>query len=102
MSDDEQAEIIARPPSHPIATTLIVISMIATMICIGLTWDELFSEYLPTKGPGKTIDKSHSSVTIAKQGRKDHYKADSDLKSSIEAELGVSSTVGGGEGLGGE
>ncbi len=104
MSDD-QAEIISRPPSHPIATTLIIISMLATMLCIGLTWDELFSEYLPTPGPGVAkIDKSHSSVKIASDGRKDHFGADRDFKVSIAEELGgkdrpLSSSIGGGEGL---
>jgi hypothetical protein len=105
MSDD-QSEIISRPPSHPIATTLIIISMLATMLCIGLTWDELFSEYLPTPGPGVKIDKSHSSVKIASDGRKDHFAADRDFKVSIAEELGgkdrpLSSSIGGGDGLGG-
>lgn len=78
--------------------------MLATMLCIGLTWDELFSEYLPTAGPGVKIDKSHSSVKIASDGRKDHFGADRDFKVSVEEELGgkdnpLTSSIGGGNGL---
>ena len=103
MSDD-QAEIISRPPSHPIATTLLIVSLIATMICIGMTSNELFTEYLPSAGPGKKIDKSHNSQTIADQGRRDHFGADRDFKVTIEEELGGKdkplTSIGGGAGLG--
>ena len=105
MSED-QAEIIARPPSHPIASTLIIVSVFATILAIGLTWDELFSEYLPAPTTAAGKDKSHNSLTIADKGIKDHYGQDKDFKVSIEEELGgkdgpLSATIGGGEGLGG-
>ena len=103
MSDD-QAEIISRPASHPIATTLLSVSMIATIICISLTSSELFTEYLPSAGPGKKIDKYHVSKTIADKGRKDHFGADRDFNVTIEEELGGKDNplknIGGGAGLG--
>ena len=104
MSDD-QAEIIARPPSHPIATTLIIVSMLATILSIGLVWNELFTEYLPS-GKGRKIDKHHKSKTIAEKHRKDHFGADKDFRVSIEEELGgkdrpLSSTIGSGDGVDG-
>ena len=103
---DDQAEIIARPPSHPIATTLIIVSMLACIFCIGLVWDELFTEYLPGKASGRKIDSNHKSMEIADKHRKNHFDSDRDFKVSIEEELGgkdrpLSSTIGGGDGLGG-
>ena len=101
MSDD-QAEIIARPPSHPVATTLIIVSMLATIFSIGLVWDELFSEYLPSPGPGQQVDIKHDSRKIAEKGIKDHYKVDfpaADVMADIESELGISSVPGGDSGL---
>ncbi|RMG17414.1 MAG: hypothetical protein D6731_04200 [Planctomycetota bacterium] len=102
MSDDGGA-IIARPPSHPIATSLLICCVLGTLICIGIVWNELFTEYLPSPGPGVKIDKSHNSKSIAEKHRRDHYGADPAFRVSIEEELGgkdrpLSSVVG--DGLG--
>ena len=94
MSDDMQ-EIISRPPSHPIATTLLVLSMLGTIASIAIVWSELFGEYLPAPPQGQKND----SLVIAEQSRTKHYEQDfkgssDDLIADIEKELGVSSTVG--------
>ena len=80
--------------------------MIGTIVGIGLIWNELFTEYLPSPGPGVKIDKNHSPLKIAETHRKDHFEKDGDFRVSIEEELGgkdrpLSSSIGGGEGLAG-
>jgi hypothetical protein len=98
MSDDQ--EIISRPPSHPIATTLLVVSMIATGLAIFIVWQELFVEYLPSQAPGQAAS-DFPSRAIAENHYHDHYKRDKGLKHSgnlmadIEAELGIKGNDGG-------
>lgn len=91
--DDEQ-EIISRPPSHPIATTLLFASILGTIVAIAFIWNELFTEYLPVPGPGKKND----SLQIAEKHQHDHYRKDfgngEDLQAEIEKELGIASSVG--------
>ena len=64
----------------------------------------LFTEYLPSAGPGVKPAKYHDSKTIAEKTIRDHYKADKDFNVSIEEELGGKdkplTTIGGGQGLG--
>ncbi|MBL4844461.1 MAG: hypothetical protein JKY65_02950 [Planctomycetes bacterium] len=88
---DEQ-EIISRPPSHPIATTLLLVSMIGTGLAISLVWQELFGEYLPSDpgGGAQTI----SSKNIAENGTRNHYEkdfkgSDKNLMADIEKELKI-------------
>ena len=93
MADDEQ-EIISRPASHPIATTLLVVSMIATGLAIFFVQQELFIEYLPSPGPGQPAG-DYPSKRIAENHLHDHYKEDkafkqsADLMADIEGELGI-------------
>lgn len=99
MSDD-QPEIIARPPSHPIATTLLIIAAIGTSLAIALVWAELFGEYMPTQGP-ETPQwklKEHAPKGYAeKGGPHDYYEKDygkGDILQGVETDLGVSSSIG--------
>lgn len=91
--DDEQ-EIISRPPSHPIATTLLLASIAGTIVSTAFVWAELFGEYLPTPGPGKP----NASLKIAERHEHDHYRVDygasEDLQAEIEKELKIATTVG--------
>lgn len=99
---DEQ-EIISRPPSHPIATTLLLVSMIGTGLAIFLVWQELFGEYLPTPQPGaKAVLDSRK---IAENHTRSHYEndfgktsTDKNLMAEIEKELGIKA----GNGVGGD
>ncbi len=98
MADEDQ-EIISRPPSHPIATTLIMVSIVGTIAAIAFVWVELFGEYLPTPPPGQRND----SKVIAERHLHDHYKEDfgaaADVLAEVEKELGISATVGDNLGL---
>lgn len=99
---DEQ-EIISRPPSHPIATTLLLVSMIGTGLAIFLVWNELFGEYLPTPRPGGPAQ-AVSSKKIAEGHIRTHYENDfgkvseKDMLREIEKELGITA----GNGVGGD
>jgi hypothetical protein len=102
VSDEDHQEIISRPASHPIATTLLILSMLATILGIAFVWAELFGEYLPAPKPGETPG-NHSARKIAEKHVKDHYKVDfpnENTMGDIERVLGISSQVGGQEGLG--
>jgi len=98
---DEQ-EIISRPPSHPIATTLLLVSMIGTGLAIFLVWQELFGEYLPTPQPGAkaVLD----SKKIAENHTRNHYandfkgSSDDKLMNDVEKDLGIKA----GNGVGGD
>jgi hypothetical protein len=97
---DDQPEIIARPPSHPIATTLLIVSAIGTTLAIVLVWAELFGEYMPTAGPGvpEWKLKEHAPLKYAKEGKpQDYYLKDfpgTDVLKDIQGELGVSTAIG--------
>ena len=111
MSD--QAEIITRPPSHPLATSLLAASMLGTIGAIAIVWMELFGEYMPTYPQGQApppvpgLDQKwyqdHDPVTLAKkeQPTHDHYKIDwsdppgpAEMLASVERDLGVGSKIG--------
>ncbi|MCA8924863.1 MAG: hypothetical protein KDD82_23840 [Planctomycetes bacterium] len=84
-------EVLSRPPSHPIASTLLILSCIGTIGCIGFVWAELFNEYMPAKGANSQIEallQKHGPVAIA-NGRRDedvdHYKIDFGAGDMIEA-----------------
>ena len=82
MSDEipesEQPEIIPKPPSHPITTSLLIVASIATIIAIGFVWSELFGNYLiGDKGPQEVgMDKHKWSSLKTRQGAIDHYDID--------------------------
>jgi hypothetical protein len=46
VPDNEQPEIIPKPPSHPITTSLLIVGTFACLLGIGFVWNELFSCYL--------------------------------------------------------
>lgn len=90
-------EVLSRPPSHPIASTLLILSCVGTLGCIMFVWNELFYEYMPGKGQNREIEEilgpRHGAVSIA-NGRKDvdidHYKIDfgsGDMIEAIDAKL---------------
>ncbi|MEZ6186400.1 MAG: hypothetical protein R3F62_15495 [Planctomycetota bacterium] len=90
-------EVLSRPPSHPIASTLLILSCVGTLGCIMFVWNELFTEYMPAKGTNGEIEQilgsRHGAVTIA-NGRKeddvDHYRIDfgaGDMVEAIDAKL---------------
>jgi hypothetical protein len=107
-------EIITRPPSHPLATSLLAASILGTIGAIAFVWLELFGEYMPAYPPGQTppavpgVDQNwyntHDAVKLAKSGQTvhDHYKLDfsdasssaADLLPAVERELGVGSKIG--------
>jgi len=85
-------EVLSRPPSHPIASTLLILSCIGTIGCIAFVWGELFNEYMPAKGQNQEIEQilgqKHAAVAVA-NGRRDddvdHYKLDYGAGDMIEA-----------------
>ena len=79
MADEsEQPEIIPKPPSHPITTTLLVTSFFGTILCIGFVWAELFGDYLHgAKSPVEAGMDQHTWKEIKEaQGPIDHYGQD--------------------------
>lgn len=90
-------EVLSRPPSHPIASTLLILSCIGTIGCIAFVWAELFNEYMPAKGQNQEIEQilgqSHAAVAVANSRRDadiDHYKLDyksNDMIESIDKKL---------------
>lgn len=110
---DEIAEIIPRPPSSPIGSTLLIVTTLGLILAIALVWAELFGEYLPSLKPGQQPDPEmvkHVSRTEAEKHSRDHYAEDfpggDDMLSAVERDLQVSSKVGdlsaGGGDMGGE
>ena len=86
-------EVLSRPPSHPIASTLLILSCIGTIGCIAFVWAELFNEYMPAKDQNQEIEQilgqKHGAVAIANnrpsEGDVDHYKLDYGAGDMIEA-----------------
>ncbi len=77
--ESEQPEIIPKPPSHPITTSLLIISSFATLIAIGFVWNELFGNYLLSpKGPVREVGmEAHSYDKLkTRSGPIDHYELD--------------------------
>jgi hypothetical protein len=98
---DEIADIIPRPPSSPIASTMLIVSTLGLILSIAIVWTELFGEYLPTLAPGQQPDPEmvkHPPRAIAEKHIFDHYGADypgsDDMLAAVERDLGLSSTVG--------
>lgn len=98
---DEIAEIIPRPPSSPIGSTLLIVTTLGLILAIALVWAELFGEYLPTVKPGQQPDPEmvkHVARTEAEKHSRDHYAEDfpgsDDMLSAVERDLQVSSKVG--------
>jgi hypothetical protein len=98
---DETAEIIPRPPSSPIGSTLLIVCTLGLILAIGVVWSELFSEYLPgAPPPGVTLSAEmakHVPLRDAENHTRDHYKVDypdDDVLASVERDLGVGSKVG--------
>ena len=113
MADEnEQAEIIPKPPSHPITTSLLIASTIATLIAIGFVWSELFGNYmLSGKGPGpREVDmqKHYKDALKGKQTPIDHYEIDfpgeknlQNLEDNVKTDLHIGSKFEGGDAGGG-
>jgi hypothetical protein len=104
---DEAPEIIARPPSHPITTTLLGVAIAATILNIGVSWSRLFSRYMPQKPESKFMEKHVPSAEAKKtSGPIDHYAEDfgkgegGTLWYQVGKDLGVSATEEGGAGRG--
>lgn len=76
MSDEEQ--VMAKPPSHPVATGLLIASAVGLTLNIAIVSQELFTSYLNEK----TLKNAKREKPIH-----DHYKADSAFKASIEEDL---------------
>lgn len=72
---DEAPEIIARPPSHPITSTLLGVAIVATILNISVSWSRLFGRYLVAK-PEKGMDKHNVQEVKTKSGPLDHYAED--------------------------
>lgn len=97
MAADEQAqeqeeapEIIVKPPSHPVTTTLLGTACVGLLLCIIFAWSELFSSYMPSsvvKGM-----ENHKSSVEAKRPMPptgvDHYAEDYPGKDSLWYEVG--------------
>jgi len=102
VPDNEQPEIIPKPPSHPITTALLVVNFFGIILCIGFAWAELFGCYMfgakvrPELGMEKhTFDEIKNNRT----GMLDHYgedfevakgqpeKTDKDMLYTVKKEL---------------
>ena len=93
---DEVAEIIPRPPSSPIGSTMLIVSTIGMILAISMVWSELYGEYLPAGTPPAEMSK-HVSRSEAEKKTRDHFAEDfpnGETLSSVEADLQLSSTVG--------
>jgi hypothetical protein len=95
--ENEQPEIIPKPPSHPITTSLLVTSFFGTILCIGFVWAELFGSYmLGAKTPVETGMEKHTWKEIKdnREGMIDHYgqdfageKKDEEMRYHVRQEL---------------
>ncbi len=80
-SDDvpDQPEIIPKPPSHPITTTLLIVSFVITCVGIGFVWADLFGVYLISpkiKEAGMEAHDFNKEKNAAANGAIDHYSQD--------------------------
>jgi hypothetical protein len=81
MSDEvpDQPEIIPKPPSHPITSTLLIVSFVITIVGIGFVWADLFGVYLISpkiNEPGMEKHNFKTEVQAAQNGPIDHYSQD--------------------------
>jgi len=101
IPENEQPEIIPKPPSHPITSALLVTSFFGTILCIGFVWAELFGGYMfgakikPEPGMEKH---GYDEIKNNREGMIDHYgqdfqldgkaeKSDKDMVYSVKKEL---------------
>ena len=98
---DEDGGIVTRPPSNPIASTLLIVSCLGLGVGIGTIWMELFTEYLPSASPGQKVLGAdvHNPRSLAEQGGPhDYYKRDypsgDEVLLQVETELGISNRIG--------
>jgi len=101
IPENEQPEIIPKPPSHPITTALLITSFCATILCIGFVWNELFGSYIfgAKIKPEPGMDKHDwNEIKNNREGMMDHYgqdfqldgkpeKSDKDMVYSVKKEL---------------
>jgi hypothetical protein len=79
IPEQEQPEIIAKPPSHPITTSLLIVSCIGLILATGFQWNEVFGYYMLSP---KVVDASMENHSWKKkeiqnhQGPIDHYSLD--------------------------
>ena len=88
VPESEQPEIIPKPPSHPITTSLLITSFFGTILCIGFVWAELFGGYMfgakVTVEPG--MDKhTWKEIKDNREGAIDHYAQDFPGEKDAEA-----------------
>src|SRR2546423_1029210 len=78
IPENEQPEIIPKPPSHPITTSLLITSCAGVVVCIGFAWAELFGGYLlSAKAPVEAGMENHTATkTKALATPIDHYALD--------------------------
>jgi hypothetical protein len=78
VPEGDQPEIIPKPPSHPITTTLIITACIAVTVTTGFAWAELFGDYMRgAKTPLEAGMDKHGWKEIKEaQGPIDHYGQD--------------------------
>jgi hypothetical protein len=90
IPDNEQPEIIPKPPSHPITTALLISSFAGTILCIGFVWAELFGSYLlGAKTPVEPGMENHTwkEHKENREGMIDHYSQDYKLDGKPEKSL---------------
>jgi hypothetical protein len=91
---DDTFEIVARPPSHPVTTTLLGVSTAGLLFLIGFTWAELFSDYMPAQVEKYGDMAKHKSAAEAgKPSPRDHYEEDygksANVRYEVEKDLGL-------------
>lgn len=86
-AEDEAPEIIAKPPSHPITTTLLGIGIVGLVLNISIAWVELFGVYMPA-AVEKGMEKHKASDLAKKPGIPDHYALDFPGKDNLWYEVG--------------
>ncbi len=87
IPENEQPEIIPKPPSHPITTALLISSFAGTILCIGFVWAELFGSYLlGAKTPVEPGMENHTwkEHKENREGAIDHYGQDYKLDGKPE------------------
>ncbi|HZU97301.1 MAG TPA: hypothetical protein VFF73_11440 [Planctomycetota bacterium] len=88
VPDNEQPEIIPKPPSHPITTALLVTNFFGIILCIGFVWAELFGCYMfgakvrPEPGMEKH---GFDEIKNNRTGQLDHYGEDFQVQGKAEA-----------------
>jgi hypothetical protein len=88
IPESEQPEIIPKPPSHPITTSLLITSFFGTILCIGFVWAELFGSYMfgakVALEPGMN-NHGWQEIKNNREGVIDHYAQDFPGEKDAEA-----------------